>query len=130
MEVWKYGSLEVLYHCQSDYLSKTNLTSIINPLDETIRYREGQAIFLYRDIGCVGYDPIHISEIIPAILSGCDNILCVDAPAYEAYADKGMEARVSCPDPDVVFIYYDFISGFYFDKYSELENRVCNRSRN
>ena len=36
MEVWKNGSMEVLHHCLSDYLSETNLTSIINPLDETI----------------------------------------------------------------------------------------------
>jgi hypothetical protein len=32
MEVWKTGSLEVLH----DYLSKSNLTSIINSQDETI----------------------------------------------------------------------------------------------
>jgi hypothetical protein len=36
MEVWKYESLVVLHHCLSDYLSKSNLTSIINPQDETI----------------------------------------------------------------------------------------------
>ncbi len=36
MEVWKYGSMEVLTSLPVDYLSKTNLTSIINPLDETI----------------------------------------------------------------------------------------------
>jgi len=36
MKVWKYESLEVLHHCPADYLSESNLTSIINPQDETI----------------------------------------------------------------------------------------------
>ena len=36
MEVWKYGNMEVQYHFQADYLSKSNLTSTINPRDETI----------------------------------------------------------------------------------------------
>ena len=36
MEVWKYGSMEVLHLLLADYLSKSNLTSIINPQDETI----------------------------------------------------------------------------------------------
>jgi len=30
MEEWKNGSMEVLHDCLSDYLSKSNLTSIIN----------------------------------------------------------------------------------------------------
>ncbi len=36
MEEWKNGSMEMTNHCLSDYLSESNLTSIINPLDETI----------------------------------------------------------------------------------------------
>ncbi len=64
-----------------------------------------------------GVHPVYLSEIIPAFLSGCDTFYVLMRKYMKSMLIHKMAPAVCRTTADVGFIYYDFVSGFYFDKY-------------
>ena len=127
MKDWKSGSAAALL---SDYLSKTNLTSIINPWMKTFEPEKVRQFFFIVILAVLGMILFtYLKSFLPSFLGAITFYVLMRKYMKHMLVKKWKPASAALLLMLVSFIMI-IISGFYSCKYGQFKNRICDQPCN